>query len=129
MKQKQIKDIIFPALLLLTVTFTLLTHSPAFAVDSKSEPESSFILTSLSEQQRDELERMIDDRLERSATVSDRIQETVNQNFGLLFAISGLTISALGAIPVFSAAIIFFSGESSSKVFAARSQIRLLVKR
>jgi Rps23 Pro-64 3,4-dihydroxylase Tpa1-like proline 4-hydroxylase len=107
MKHKIPKVIILSALLLFAVTLT----APAQATPSSSNPEFETelfsISTNLSAQQKDEIERIIDDRLERSATVSDRIQSTVNGNFGLLFALAGLTISALGAIPVFSGAVIF----------------------
>jgi Rps23 Pro-64 3,4-dihydroxylase Tpa1-like proline 4-hydroxylase len=105
MKHKIPQVIIFSTLLLFAVTLT----TPAQATPSSSSEIETELLssTNLSTQQKDEIERIIDDRLERSAIVSDRIQNTVNDNFGLLFTISGLTISALGAIPVFSAAVIF----------------------
>lgn len=106
MKHKISKAIVLSALLLFAITLT----APAQASSSSNsgfETELSSISTNLAEQQRDDTERIVDDRLERSAMVSDRVQSAVNNNFGLLFAISGLTISALGAIPVFSVAVIF----------------------
>lgn len=107
MKHKTSKLIILSALLLFVITLVASAQPPSFAANSKSETEFSPISINLSEQQKNEIERMIDDRIERSATVSDRIQNTVNENFSLLFAISGLTVSALGAIPIFSGAVIF----------------------
>jgi Rps23 Pro-64 3,4-dihydroxylase Tpa1-like proline 4-hydroxylase len=105
MKHRLSKIIILSALLLFTVTLDAQTASASSSPESKTRLTS--ISLNLSAQQKDEIEKIIDDRLERSAIVSDRVQNTVNESFSLLFAISGLTISALGAIPVFSVAVIF----------------------
>ena len=107
MKHKVSKVIILSALLLFAVTSTAQAQNATPSPIPQLETKLFSIVSSLSEQQKDEIERIVDDRLERSATVSDRIQNTVNGNFGLLFALAGLTISALGAIPIFSGAVIF----------------------
>lgn len=107
MKQKIPKIIILSALLLFAVTSTAQAQTALPSSIPQLETKPFSVAFNLSEQQKDEIERIVDDRLERSATVSDRIQNTVNGNFGLLFALAGLTISALGAIPIFSGAVIF----------------------
>lgn len=107
MKRKIPKIIILSAPLLFAITSTAQAQTIPPSSIPQLETRSLSIAFNLPEQQKDEIERIVDDRLERSATVSDRIQNTVNGNFGLLFALAGLTISALGAIPIFSGAVIF----------------------
>ena len=107
MTQNISKVLVLATLLSLSILLASPVQAISYPANSEVEAEPSSIFINLSEQQKDELESMIDDRLERSAAVSDRIQDTVNENFGLLFTLAGLTISALGAIPLFSGGVIF----------------------
>jgi hypothetical protein len=109
MKHDIPKVLALATLLSLSVALATPAEAISYSANSTVETELPSIPTNLSEQQRAELERIIDDRLERSAAVSDRIQDTVYENFGLLFALAGLMIGVLSAVPVFSGvAILIF---------------------
>ena len=51
-------------------------------------------------QQKDEIEKIVDERLEKNAKVDDRIQATVNGNFSWAIGLLTALIAALGVMPI-----------------------------
>ena len=54
----------------------------------------------LTRQQQETIERMVDERFEKSSRVNDRIQSTVNQNFGWAIGLLTALIASLGIMPI-----------------------------
>ncbi|MBI4782370.1 MAG: hypothetical protein HY785_13770 [Oscillatoriophycideae cyanobacterium NC_groundwater_1537_Pr4_S-0.65um_50_18] len=104
--KSQVSKFIF--LLSLTLFSLSVTPQDAFSapllVSQATVPANS---SNLSLQQKDEISKIIDERLEKSITVSDRIQTVVYSNFGLLFALVGLLVSVLSALPILSGITVF----------------------
>ncbi|MBE9129706.1 MULTISPECIES: hypothetical protein [unclassified Coleofasciculus] len=90
----------------------LLSVNLAIAQPTSSPPTANQPTPTLSDQQQEEVQQLIENEIDRSRTISDRVQSEVDRTFGWTIDLINLLITVLIAIPIVTGLAAFFLRQS-----------------